>query len=156
MRLRILTPVTQLFSVVVENFNQQLFQKLSPTFPIIKILRYDGNSKGDEIHLELNFLLFDQIWVSVITENNSSDREFYFIDEGRQLPFFLKSWHHVHRIIENNGQTNIEDDIRFESRWKWMDPLAYPIFYMQFRFRRAIYRKYFREMPKHESRIILK
>jgi ligand-binding SRPBCC domain-containing protein len=149
MKLRILTSVTQEFSIVVENFNQQLFQKLNPSFPIVTILRYDGNSKGDEIHLKLNFLLFDKTWVSVITENMSSDKEFYFIDEGRQLPFFLKTWRHVHRIIENKDKTIIEDDINFESRWKWMEPLAYPLFYMQFRIRKPIYRRYFNELPKH-------
>jgi len=106
--------------------------------------------------LKLNFLLFSQTWISVITENNSSDREFYFIDEGRQLPFFLKSWHHLHRVFEKDGKTIIEDDISFESRWKWMDPFAYPLFYMQFRFRKPIYKEYFDQLPIHDNRVILR
>jgi ligand-binding SRPBCC domain-containing protein len=152
MKLKISTIVNQNYSIVVENFKKQLFKKLNPPFPVVKIQRYDGMKKNDQVHLELNFLFWKEMWISVVTDNGFSDNEFYFIDQGRQLPFLLKSWRHTHRILDKEGMTIIEDDIFFESRWKWLNILTYPLIFLQFSYRKPIYKKYFSKVRKQDNK----
>jgi hypothetical protein len=64
MRIRITTLVTQNYRQVADRFDQNLFKALNPPFPPVKLLRFDGSRKGDEVHLQLNFLLFKQVWKS--------------------------------------------------------------------------------------------
>ncbi|MBC8110568.1 MAG: hypothetical protein H7Y04_05860, partial [Verrucomicrobia bacterium] len=94
MNFSVKTLVRQDLKTVAENFGQDLFQKLNPPFPPVKLLRYDGNQKGNEVHMELNFIFFKQVWISLITDEFFGENEIFFIDEGKKLPFFLKSWHH--------------------------------------------------------------
>jgi ligand-binding SRPBCC domain-containing protein len=52
-----------------------------------------------------------------------TEEEIYFVDEGIQLPFFLKSWLHLHRIVNRNEHAVIIDDIRFRSPSRMLDIL---------------------------------
>jgi ligand-binding SRPBCC domain-containing protein len=145
MKITISTPVEQDIITVWQGFNETLFTKLAPPFPPVKLLRFDGSEQGDEVHLELNFIFFKQKWVSRITENEKTDKEIFFIDEGIALPFFLKYWKHKHRIVKavtmkTGIHTLIVDEIEFESPF---GILLYPILFLQFLYRKPIYQKIF-------------
>jgi len=145
MRISIKTAVNQSIDSVWSGFDQSLFGKLAPPFPPVNLLRFDGSEQGDEVHLELNFIFFKQIWVSVITENVKTDKEIYFIDRGTRLPFFLKFWQHKHRIVKSVDMKRgihslIIDEIEFESPFGF---LLYPVLFLQFLYRKPIYRKIF-------------
>lgn len=143
MKLSITTNVTKPYKDVFRFFTKELFIKLSPPFPKVKLLRFDGSEKQDKVIVELDFFLFKQEWESIITEKSETKEEIYFIDEGVKLPFFLKKWKHIHRIMKDGDKTNIVDDIEFETPFRPFDILFYPILYFQFAYRRPIYQKVF-------------
>lgn len=143
MKLNFSTKVNQDYISVKNGFDETLFTKLSPPFPPVKIVRFDGSETGDLVSLELNFLLFRQRWTSEITENKSSEKEFSFVDEGIELPFFLKRWKHKHRIIKSGSHTIIRDEIEFEAALGFLSLLLYPAFYLQFAYRKPVYKKAF-------------
>ncbi|MFN3783023.1 MAG: SRPBCC family protein [Spirosomataceae bacterium] len=144
MNIKISTQVESDVKQVWDNFDIQLLKKLAPPFPFMKVLRYDGNKKGDTVSFELNFVLFKQIWTSHITESLVTDGNAYFIDEGAKLPFFLKEWHHKH-VIENNGANGakIIDLIHYKTPFLWLDYVMFPLMYGQFAYRIPIYRRFF-------------
>jgi ligand-binding SRPBCC domain-containing protein len=144
MKINIETEVQQDYLKVKEGFNETLFTKLSPPFPPVKLLRFDGSKKGDLVSLELNFLFFKQKWTSEITEDKTTDQEFYFIDKGIELPFFLNEWQHKHRIINSKNGSIIRDEITYKSGFSLMTLLLYPALYIQFLYRKPIYRKIFK------------
>jgi ligand-binding SRPBCC domain-containing protein len=98
--------------------------------------------------LELNFLLFKQKWTSLITEDKTDENEFYFVDEGLILPFFLGKWRHKHRIISTLTGSVIRDEIDFSGPVAWMTPLLYPVLWIQFWYRKPIYRKIFKKTDR--------
>lgn len=137
------TQVRQNFRSVIQGFNQDLFLQLNPPFPPVQLIRFDGCKKGDVVSLELNFIFFKQPWESLIVEDDLTEKEFYFIDEGIKLPFFLKYWRHKHRIIKNGKGAMIVDDITFRSPFWMMDFLLYPVLWLQFLYRNPVYKKVF-------------
>jgi len=143
MKINIATPVEENYLKVKEGFNETLFLKLNPPFPPVKLLRFDGSSKGDTVILELNFLFFKQQWISHITEDETNEHEFYFIDEGRKLPFFLKEWRHKHRIINAGKYSIIKDEITFKAPFALLTLLLYPVLLLQFLYRKPVYKKIF-------------
>lgn len=143
MKINIETQVEQDYLEVKEGFNESLFTKLSPPFPPVKLLRFDGSKKGDFVTLELNFILFKQKWTSEITEDKTTDQEFYFVDKGIELPFFLKKWEHRHRIIKSGNGSIIRDEISYESKGALMTLILYPALFIQFLYRKPIYKKIF-------------
>ncbi len=145
MKITIKTAVNQPIEAVWNGFNESLFTKLAPPFPPVKLLRFDGSEEGDEVHLELNFIFFKQTWVSIITENIKTEKEIYFIDKGIKLPFFLNFWQHKHRIVKAVDMKRgiyslIIDEIEFGSPF---GILLYPILFLQFLYRKPIYKKIF-------------
>lgn len=145
MDFKIKTSVEQDYLSVKKGFQASLFKKLSPPFPPVKLIRFDGSEKGDIVSLELNFILFKQKWVSKITEDQTTEEEFYFIDEGIELPFFLKSWKHKHRIINTSVGSIIQDEISYQAPFKLLTWLLYPAMILQFAYRIPIYRKVFKK-----------
>ncbi len=143
MRFSISTQVAQDYLTVKKGFDETLFKRLSPPFPPVKLLRFDGSEKGDFVSIELNFLIFRQVWTSQITADHTDHREFYFIDEGIQLPFFLGKWQHKHRIIKSGEQSIIRDEIQYKARFSWLSPLLFPALYLQFLYRKPIYKRIF-------------
>lgn len=143
MKLIIDTPVNQDYLSVKKGFDEKLFTRLSPPFPPVKLERFDGSKKGDLVSLELDFLLFKQKWTSLITDDQTNDQEFYFVDEGTELPFFLKKWTHKHRIIKKGDQSIIRDEIEYEGPFKIMTWLLFPALWGQFMYRKPIYKKVF-------------
>ena len=118
--------------------------------PPVKLLRFDGTQVGDEVHLELNFLFFRQRWVSRITESQVVKGEIFFVDEGTQLPFFLSRWRHRHRILDRAGGAVIIDEIDFQAPNRLLEFLLLPALYLQFLYRKPIYKRFFRAI--HTSR----
>lgn len=150
MRLLLKTQVSQSLPVVWAGFDRALFDRLSPPFPPVDVVRFDGCMTGDVVHLRLNFLLFRQDWVSRIVDQQTTDAEIYFVDEGTQLPFFLTYWHHRHRLLyDSPGSTVIADEITFRTPSRLTDVLFYPLLWLQFAYRKPIYRRVFRSQgPK--------
>ncbi len=143
MRLIIRASVAQDYLSVKQGFTEDLFTSLNPPFPPVQLNRFDGSKEGDIVELELNFLLFRQTWRSLITEDGQTDGEWYFIDEGVKLPFFLKHWKHHHRVLRQENGSQIVDDIHFRSPFWLMDFLLYPVLALQFLYRKPIYKKIF-------------
>lgn len=145
MHIKLETPVEQGYLDVKAGFNESLFKKLSPPFPPVKLLRFDGSEKGDLVTLELNFIFFKQKWTSEISEDKTTDLEFYFIDQGVELPFFLKKWKHKHRVISTGIGSIIRDEIEYEAPFGILTYLLYPALWLQFAFRKPIYREIFKK-----------
>ncbi len=143
------TPVHQSVSDVWHGFDRRLFDQLSPPFPPVDVVRFDGCLRGDVVHLRLNFLLFKQDWTSDIIDQQTlktGDRidEIFFVDKGVKLPFFLKFWQHRHRLLRHeSGGTIIRDDITFSTPFWLTNYLMYPLMWAQFAYRKPIYRKRF-------------
>ena len=146
MRLTFRTRVAQSPGQVWAGFDQTLFEALAPPFPPVRLIRFDGSRKGDLVELELNFLLFRQRWQSEIVEDAAEGGGFRFVDVGRKLPFFLKSWRHHHGIEPDPAGSGsiIVDDIRFDTPLGWLgNVLFYPSLWAQFAYRGPVYRKVF-------------
>ncbi|WP_425636884.1 SRPBCC family protein [Algoriphagus yeomjeoni] len=143
MKINLSTQVNQDYLSVKNGFDETLFTKLSPPFPPVKLARFDGSEVGDLVSLELNFIFFKQKWTSEISESNTTESEYYFVDIGTILPFFLKKWRHKHRIIKNGNQTIIRDEIDFSAPFGLATILLYPAIYLQFLYRKPIYKKIF-------------
>ena len=143
MKLTIRTRVNAPLDAVWAGFDRQLFNRLSPPFPPVTVLRFDGCLKGDVVSLELNFLLFKQVWNSDIIDQQTTPGEIFFIDQGTKLPFFLAAWHHRHRLIKEGTGTVIADEITFQTPNVLLDYLFYPLLWAQFAYRKPIYRSVF-------------
>ncbi len=145
MNIRICTEVEQDYLSVFKKFDLTLLKRLKPPFIGLTVLRFDGCNKGDVINTEINIFGLKQQWNAMITEIFQNENENYFTDEGTKLPFFLKSWKHVHRIISKNKGSIIIDSINFKSPNIFFDSLLYPVIYFQFYFRKHIYKSYFKK-----------
>ena len=142
MKIKIHTTVGQSLEKVKAGFTSELFLKLNPPFPKVKLRQFDGCQTGDIVALELDFLLAKQNWISEIVEDASDEGEWYFVDVGKEMPIF-KSWRHKHLLTDKAGKTVITDDISFRSPFIILDWLLYPLLYLQFKYRGPIYRREF-------------
>ena len=145
MKILIKTKVKGLPKEILSKFNDELFLKLKPPFVDLKLNRFDGCQKGDEVHLSIYPpLIGEQKWISLITSNISKDDYCDFIDEGIVLPKPLTYWHHHHKIVKlNKNYSYIIDEINFKSSNKLLDYLLYVPLWLQFFYRKPIYKKVF-------------
>ena len=143
MRIVIKTKVAQNYRKVFQGFDIKLFMKLKPPFIGLKVKRFDGCSMGDVIQVQISMLVFKQNWTSVITEQVQNDKEIYFIDEGSVLPKPLKYWKHKHIIEKSVDSSIIIDDITYKSGSIFVDFLLFPAFFIQFFYRKPVYKSYF-------------
>jgi ligand-binding SRPBCC domain-containing protein len=148
MHILLKTQVEQPLPTVWAGFDRSLFKSLSPPFPPVDVIQFDGCLKGDIVHLQLNFLLFRQDWISQIVDQKSANEEIYFVDQGTKLPFFLSYWKHHHRLLRSadkgGEQTIVVDDITFRTPFLLTDYLLYPILWLQFAYRKPIYKRIFK------------
>lgn len=144
MRIILKTQVEKEPQEVFQNFTKELFLKLAPPFPPVRLVRFEGSEVGNIVELELNFIFFRNIWQSLITEKEATEHQIYFIDEGVKLPFFLRYWKHKHHIIKQKTGSQIIDDITYKSPFWLLDYLLYPLLYFQFAYRKPIYKKNFK------------
>lgn len=144
MKLRFETQIPLPLGNVQSRFNQTLLDYLKPPFPLVKILKYEGNHAGAIVDIELNFVLFKFRWISLIAEEFCDNRHYYFIDEGLVLPPFLKAWKHRHEI-QQTGENSciIIDDIEFESATWWPGFFVKFMLWIQFSQRPGLYKKFF-------------
>lgn len=149
MRIICKTQVDQALPQVWAGFDRRLFERLTPAFPPVRIIRFDGCLRGDVVHLQLNFFLFRQDWISLIVDQKTTPDEIYFIDQGSRLPFFLSYWQHKHRLCRVTDpktaqeQTVIIDDITFRTPFLLTNVLVYPVLWIQFMGRKFTYKKSF-------------
>lgn len=144
MRIHLKTAVQQDFLTVFDAFDEQLFRKLSPPYPRLKLLRFDGSEPGDMVEVELQTGIRSFRWTSRITERNITGTEAYFIDQGQELPPPLRYWHHKHLVTKNDNGAIIHDIITYSTGIKALDLLLYPLMLGQFSMRKPVYRKVFR------------
>lgn len=141
--IRLQTIVQQDVISVWSKFDQDLLRALTPPFPKVQVLRYDGNEQGDWVSFQLSALGIKQKWTSYISKHQVDPSHCFFVDEGTELPFFLSTWKHTHGIIQTPKGTVIDDFIEFTTPFFWLDYLVYPVLWLQFAYRKPIYRKYF-------------
>lgn len=138
------TVVYKDLKTVKAGFNQDLFRALKPPLVSLVIEKFDGCTVGSEVHLKLKSVGPSQRWVSLITEEKNESDQWYFIDEGRVLPWPLTSWKHVHRVISiDEKSSRIVDDITYECGHPLLSLLFYPALWFSFSFRPARYRAFF-------------
>jgi ligand-binding SRPBCC domain-containing protein len=137
------TNVRQNYKQVFDAFDEKLFRKLSPPYPKLKLLRFDGSEPGDVVEVELQTGIKSFKWTSLITDQSITDSEAYFIDEGQILPPPLKLWRHKHLVTANATGATIHDIITYSTGNKWLDLLLYPLMVVQFSMRKSVYQKVF-------------
>lgn len=143
MNLHIKTPVAQQYVSVLDGFDVDLFAALSPPFPRLKILRFDGSAPGDVVEVELVAGPIRRRWTSLITERHITNQAAWFTDEGLVLPAPLTFWRHKHLITHEKDHSIIHDQIEYQTNSKLIDLLLYPILYAQFALRKPIYQRVF-------------
>ena len=129
---------------IFDNFTQELFEVLSPVFPPAKLLRYDGNAKGDIVEIRLGIPPATVVWRSEITDHIRTEAKCLFVDEGQKLPPPLNYWVHRHRIEQaGQGRVAIIEDITFGTPFKWLTSLMKPVISAQFKARGSKYTSFF-------------
>jgi len=138
------TKVQQDYRQVYEGFDENLFTSLTPPMPKVHLMEFGGTQIGKETHLILDFVFFKDEWISTVTEEGKCEEQIFFIDEGKKLPFFLKYWHHEHRLFKTaENETIIQDYILFKTPSWLTDILFYPALFLQFAWRIPIYKRIF-------------
>jgi ligand-binding SRPBCC domain-containing protein len=143
MKLHLQFAVAQDIQAVLAGFTVDLFRALSPPFPKLKILRFDGSFPGDHVEIELQAGPIARRWTSLITEREEHENEVWFVDEGQVLPPPLKFWRHKHLITRQGSYSVIHELIEYRTGSTILDKLLYPIFYAQFAQRGPVYRRFF-------------
>ncbi|MFD2514054.1 hypothetical protein ACFSRY_09270 [Pontibacter locisalis] len=143
MKIHIKTEVARDYKEVFEAFDERLFRKLSPSFPKLKLLRFDGSEPGDVVDVELQAGFRSFRWTSLIVERSITDSGAFFIDEGQVLPPPLRSWHHKHLVTKEGKGSVIHDIIDFSTGLKPLDLLLYPLMRLQFGMRKPVYQREF-------------
>ncbi len=146
MRILIRTKVNGDYRKVFQAFDIKLFMKLKPPLVGLKVVRFDGCKKNDEVHIVTNILGIKQKWISLITDQQYSEQDIYFIDEGVLLPKPLKYWKHKHIIEKSIDSSIIIDDICYTTGSKIIDFLLFPALFLQFYFRKPVYKSYFSKL----------
>lgn len=144
MRFRLKTPVAGEYRQVLARFDRSLLERLSPPGAQVELVRFDGSHLGDIVHIRLTLLGFiKQDWASEIVEEEETSQKTWFTDEGIRLPFFLRYWRHQHIVENHRTYSVIVDEIEYRTPFILFDYLMYPVLYLQFAWRKPIYRKVF-------------
>jgi len=145
MRITIKTKVEQNYIKVFQGFDINLFMKLKPPLIGLRIMRFEGCKTGDNVEIRLNMFGLKQHWHSMITEDFENENSVGFVDEGVKLPWPLKYWRHVHKIEKSIENSIIIDDISYNTGNKLLNFLLFPAFFLQFYYRKPVYKSYFRK-----------
>jgi ligand-binding SRPBCC domain-containing protein len=131
------------YKTVISKFDKQLFEALAPKNATMHIKQFTGSSKGDVVHIQF-VKPFKADWISDIIEDGINDKEAYFIDKGRVIPFGIATWQHKHIVRHVTSTTcEIVDDITYTGVNFLWTLLLYPGLYFGFYPRKNIYKKYF-------------
>ncbi len=151
-KIEFLSHVDVPIEVVKENFTEELFKYLLPPVLPVKVLRFEGVDKGAKYSFDLAGGLlpfkippFSTKWSGEIVESGEAQGGFYFLDEGTELPFPLKHWRHLHRILPNpqKGGIDILDMVEYSCHLPLMEYSLYPSFFSLFVCRKQRYGQYF-------------
>jgi ligand-binding SRPBCC domain-containing protein len=139
------TQVAQSPDQVFAGFTRELFLSLAPPFPQLKLHRFDGCQRGDQVEIELISGPLHQRWTSLITDHGvQPDGTHFFIDEGQVLPAPLRYWRHRHLMEPGpDGGCVIVDALEYRTAAPALDALLYPLMWAQFAYRKPIYRRVF-------------
>ncbi len=144
MRLRLQTRVAGTPPAIMARFDEALFRQLSPPGIKVELLQFDGSKTGDRVHIRLHLPLFQaHDWISDIVEHGSDNTKSWFVDQGSTLPWFLSFWRHQHIVRLADNGSEIIDDIEFKGPAWLPDFLLVPVLWLQFAWRKPIYRKVF-------------
>ena len=144
MELILHTQVNGNYRALLDRFNRALFLELAPTFPKLRLLRFDGSQPGDWVEIELVLGPFRQRWTSQITERQLTETEAWFTDEGAILPPPLKTWKHQHLVTKlSETESQITDHITFSTGNQLLDKLVFPILKAKFGARKPVYQRIF-------------
>ncbi len=128
---------------VWSQFDQNLLAKLAPPFPIARIIQFDGCQVNDKVCIELDFLLYKTRWNSEITAYQADATSYVFVDEGTRVPFGIKIWRHEHRIESiSENESAVIDKIQFQTNYKLLDWLLFPLIWGMIAYRLPLYKKY--------------
>lgn len=143
MNIRLETKVKGHYKTIMDGFDRELFEALTPKQGKVEIVTFTGSKKGDRVHLRFLSPIRTE-WISDITEDAVNEDEAYFIDEGVKLPFPLRYWQHKHIVRKVTEETScIVDDITFKGVNPVVSLLLYPAIYLGFYPRKRIYQQYF-------------
>lgn len=143
MQIVIQTEVAGNFRSVMDQFDRDLFEALSPPIGKIEVVKFTGSKTGDQVHLRFVRPIQAE-WISDITDHGSRDNELFFVDEGRKLPPGLKYWKHEHVVRKVNANRSlIIDRIHFKSYFWLLSILLYPLLFFTFYPRKKQYKSYF-------------
>jgi ligand-binding SRPBCC domain-containing protein len=146
MKLYFETPISRPFEEVRDRFNRDLFIYLAPEIIPFELKKFDGCKTGDEVHISLGPQGFKQEWVSLITFEETTEKGWSFIDEGKVLPWPLKSWKHHHRVDKiSESECRIVDDIQYECSPGFLNACMKPFFWSMFFIRPGRYKKFFKD-----------
>lgn len=144
MNLKFETLVPLPYQTIKNKFDKELFIYLSPDIIPFKLKRFDGCRLNDEIHILLGMAVIKQEWISIITDEKEADHGWYFVDEGKKLPWPLKTWKHVHRVDRLGDQeSRIVDDITYDCGNEILNRLMKPFLWSVFVIRPGRYHKFF-------------
>jgi len=143
MKISVHTKVSASIETIQNGFNEELFMALNPPFPKVEVSQFDGCMEGDKVILTLFFPFFEQIWESDIVAHGRTNEEWFFVDKGVKLPFFLRSWKHHHVVRNIGNKREIIDDIEYTTGTFLTDLLMFPVLKAQFLYRKPIYKKFF-------------
>ena len=143
MQIKVKTPVRESRSKVWSAFNRELFLALAPPYPKVELLRFDGCSVNDEVHLLFKAGFAQLRWDAKIVDEGSTETATYFIDKGTVLPFPLQRWIHVHVIEDNGTGCSISDEVTFTSGNGLADLFLYPFLFLTIYFRKFTYLRIF-------------
>lgn len=146
MRLYFRTRLKSPVETIKARFTRELFVALAPPWTAIEILRFDGCKKGDEVHLSIKSLGRPQQWISHITDEGGTDSGWFFVDEGKSLPWPLTYWHHRHGVEKSGDhESKIIDDIVYRASNRFLEWLIYPVLWATFAIRPKRYQQFFGE-----------
>lgn len=135
------SPLKKNYLEIRNSFNKELFEFLAPPAMSLQVIRFDGCEKDNIVEIILNKMTR---WVSLITYAETSNEAWYFIDEGIQLPWPLKSWKHCHRVMKvSENESVIEDNINYKCTSILLEILIYPFLYLSFALRPKRYQEFF-------------
>ena len=147
MQIKIRTQVPGTPEAVFALFDRELLLSLTPPLMHVNLLRMDMPTRvGGIVHLEVIIMgIAKQEWYNEITEYATSPEQCHFTDRGVRLPAMFGAWEHRHIVRRNaQGKTEIVDDVNYKSRNAFLTVLLYPVVFLQFWYRRPIYRKFFK------------
>lgn len=144
---RIETKVNASMPFVWSKFDEALLKNLSPPFPKVKILQFEGCETGNKVALQIDLIIIKPLWSTIITDHQKSESEIFFIDEGIKVPFGIKFWKHTHKIISNGPQNcTIQDFVAFKSIHFILDLFLFPFLWGMIFYRKPFYRKYLHQI----------